>query len=72
MWVYIQALILIVAHLIILFIHIQLLLNIFTILQWIIAYCPIYIGYLHSEPAWFTTVVSELRFSDPGFWPLDF
>jgi hypothetical protein len=40
---------------IILFILIQLLLNIFTILKWIIAYCPIYIGYLHSEPVWFTT-----------------
>ena len=37
---------------IILFILIQLLLNIFTILKWIIVYCPIYIGYLHSEPAW--------------------
>jgi hypothetical protein len=34
---------------------IQLLLNMFTSLKWIIAYYPIYIGYLHSEPAWFTT-----------------
>jgi hypothetical protein len=47
---------------------IQLLLNIFTILKWIIAYYPMYIGYLHSEPTWFTTVVSE-----PGFvTPVDF
>jgi hypothetical protein len=47
---------------IILFILIQLLLNTLTILKWIIVYCPIYIGYLHSELGWFTTVVSE-RFS---------
>jgi hypothetical protein len=44
--IYIQALI---PHYI-LFILIHLLLNIFTILKWIIAYCPIYIGCLHSEP----------------------
>jgi hypothetical protein len=30
-------------------------------------YYPIYIGYLHSESAWFTTVVSELQFFIPAF-----
>jgi hypothetical protein len=58
-WVYKQALIVHCNHLIYSY---TLLFNIFTIHKWIIAYCPIYIGYLHSEPAWFTTVVSELRF----------
>ena len=36
-------------------IFLYIIINIFTTLKWIIAYCPIYIGYLHSEPGWFTT-----------------
>jgi hypothetical protein len=56
--IYIQARILHLYY--ILFILIHLLLNIFTIHKCIIAYCPIYTGYLHSEPAWFTTDIREM------------
>jgi hypothetical protein len=63
--IYIQPSFLICNHLIHSYSY-TLLLNIFTILKWIIAYCLIYTGYLHSEPSWFTTVVSELS-SDRAF-----
>ena len=56
---------------IILFILIQLLLNIFTILKWIIAYCPIYIGCLHSEPVgspqWYQSLFLILAFGHQTF-----
>jgi len=55
--IYIEALILIVISS-----YSFLLLNIFAILKWIIAYCPIYIGYLHSEVAWFTTFTLQQGF----------
>jgi hypothetical protein len=60
MWVY-KALI---SHCNIISYSYTLLFNIYPL--WIITCCPTYIGYLPGEPAWFTTVVSELRL-DPNF-----